>query len=156
MTVHHRRNEPASPDPSTLPDPSPAQDTESWELEDLITLEEASRCLPDSPHTSTLYRWAERGRRGVRLRCVSVGHKRYTTRQWLKDFLVCLDAARRSDSTELGVGQSEQAEPSNRRRHRRRRDLPLEASRTRETLERYGLDAPASLGGQNQDANEHD
>src|SRR5689334_18584354 len=43
-------------------------------------------------HVATLYRWTERGCRGVRLRYVQVGATRCTTREWLDEFFAELTA----------------------------------------------------------------
>jgi hypothetical protein len=60
--------------------------------EKLQTLTEAARLLPDRPHVSTLYRWAQRGVKGVRLETVVVGGRRYTSVEALQRFAQRLTA----------------------------------------------------------------
>lgn len=47
----------------------------------------ASHLLPGRPHISTLHRWRLRGVRGVRLQTCLVGGRRYTTSEWLAEFI---------------------------------------------------------------------
>jgi len=63
---------------------------------DLIPLKKLSKLLPrhgdDKPvHTNTLFRWALQGVRGVKLRSVLVGGKRYTTQAWVDEFVAALN-----------------------------------------------------------------
>ncbi len=56
----------------------------------LIALSKAARSCPPSGrsvHPHTLYRWHKYGRRGIRLECVMIGGKLYTTEDALFDFL---------------------------------------------------------------------
>lgn len=55
--------------------------------ESLMTLAEAARSLPHKPHVATLYRWMSRGVRGIRLRTILVGGRRYTSREALNEFI---------------------------------------------------------------------
>lgn len=105
------------------------------ELEDLIPLEDVCRKLPMHLHRSTIYRWAQKGRRGVRLRVVSVGSKRCTTESWLMEFFDAVEKARPNGNT-----------PSKRRRqprasHAKRhpRDISELAMQTELTLRQHGL-----------------
>ena len=59
-------------------------------IEELLSLAEASRLLPNRPHVSTLWRWCRRGVKGVRLQTVIVGGRRYTTAAFLSDFVAQL------------------------------------------------------------------
>ncbi|QDV75376.1 DUF1580 domain-containing protein [Botrimarina mediterranea] len=52
-----------------------------------LTLPAASATLPGRPHVATLHRWRTRGVRGVRLRTCLIGGRRYTTREWLREFI---------------------------------------------------------------------
>lgn len=54
--------------------------------ETLLSLPDAARHLPGQPHASTVFRWASRGVRGVRLETCLVGGRRYTSRQALQLF----------------------------------------------------------------------
>jgi hypothetical protein len=60
--------------------------------EEYLSLAAASRLLPSRPHLSTVWRWCLRGIRGVKLRTVIVGGRRYTTREYLNDFVAHLNA----------------------------------------------------------------
>ena len=55
--------------------------------EDLISLPEAARELPTNPHVSAIYRWCNRGIRGVRLESIKIGGKMFTSRQSLTRFI---------------------------------------------------------------------
>jgi hypothetical protein len=63
-----------------------------WDrLTERVPLAQAAAELPcrragKRTHVATLYRWTQRGCRGVRLRYVMVGVTRCTTRQWLNEF----------------------------------------------------------------------
>jgi hypothetical protein len=54
--------------------------------ESLLTLSKAAGVLPGQPHVSTLFRWATRGVRGVKLETCLLGGRRYTSRQALQRF----------------------------------------------------------------------
>jgi hypothetical protein len=67
--------------------------------DDLITLREAAALLPrrrgrKRPHFSTLWRWALRGVRGVKLETVSVGDTLCTSPAALEEFLRRVTEAR--------------------------------------------------------------
>lgn len=55
--------------------------------EELLTLTEAAKTLPDRPHCSTLLRWRTSGVNGVRLEAVKVGGRWFTSRQALRRFV---------------------------------------------------------------------
>lgn len=102
----------------------------SVKLSDLIPLEQVSRMLPRRTHRSTVFRWAQKGCRGVRLRVVSVGGVKCTTQQWLLAYFDALQ--QRRDSTA----------PTSRHDRCRRQSHPNGAPRlfrTREVLNRHGL-----------------
>jgi hypothetical protein len=61
--------------------------------ETLISLTEASKRLPGRPHVSTLWRWNERGVRGVRLETLVVAGRRYTSSEALERFVAATTAA---------------------------------------------------------------
>ncbi len=52
-----------------------------------LTLSQAAAALPGRPHLSTLHRWRLRGVRGIRLETCLIGGRRFTTDQWLRDFI---------------------------------------------------------------------
>jgi uncharacterized protein DUF1580 len=67
------------------------------ESEDVFTLTEATRQLPKlhsgkRPHVSTLFRWAERGIKGVRLETIRIGGRVCTSREALHRFFERLSA----------------------------------------------------------------
>jgi hypothetical protein len=72
-------------------------------VSELIPLQEASRLLPKSLHVATLYRWASRGVRGVRLRTLCVGRARCTTEQWLAEFFEQITP---TGNSSLGIASS--------------------------------------------------
>lgn len=144
MTAARRSDDESRDHNPTDPSPLPLRDLESWNVKELLTLEEAAKLLPGRPHASTLYRWAGRGSTGVRLRCVSAGHKRCTTHRWLKEFLVSVDEARRAKAGRGSLEEDAETSPLPRRRARTPRPAPARERRTSETLERFGLDVPAN------------
>lgn len=67
-------------------------------------------------HVSTLHRWSGRGIRGVRLKTVSIGGLRVTSKQALARFF---DALSNSESSSAPAGSSASAAPSMAARDRR-------------------------------------
>jgi len=61
--------------------------------EHMLTIAEAARELPGRPHISTLWRWVQRGCRGVRLETVLIGGIRYTSRESLQRMVEATTAA---------------------------------------------------------------
>ncbi|MEO1525808.1 MAG: DUF1580 domain-containing protein [Planctomycetota bacterium] len=55
--------------------------------EDVVSFAQAAKELPSNPNPSTLYRWASRGVRGVKLEVVRIGERQFTSRQALHRFL---------------------------------------------------------------------
>ena len=133
-----------------FPNPSPEdsddsavfrpQGVETWGLDDLITLDEAAKALPSRRHPSTVYRWADQGLRGVFLTCVSVGHQRYTTLDWLRNFLIAGEAAR-TKRTEEDLDLPSEPKQQQRRRRQPRARADNSDEQTRDTLRRHGLDS---------------
>ncbi|MBI1380789.1 MAG: DUF1580 domain-containing protein [Planctomycetaceae bacterium] len=62
-------------------------------LSDLVPLDDVCRLLPTRTHRSTVFRWAQKGRRGVRLRVVAVGGTKCTTEAWLMAFFAAVEVA---------------------------------------------------------------
>jgi hypothetical protein len=81
------------------------------EEEERISLTEAARQLNVSP--STVWRWAMRGVRGVKLETQVWGAKRYTTERALEEFREACTAA----------ANGEKSSPQSRTPHRRQRDI---------------------------------
>ena len=144
MTAAPRSDDESRDHNPTDPSPLPRPDLESWDVRELLTLEEAAQVLPGRRHPSTLYRWADRGSQGIRLRCVSAGHKRCTTHRWLKEFLVHVEQARRAKADEGRPEADVAPSPLPHRRAQNPRPGAARGRRTRETLERFGLDAPTN------------
>lgn len=55
--------------------------------EDVLSMSQAAKELPGRPHVSTLWRWANRGVRGVKLETVCIGDRIFTSRQSLTRFI---------------------------------------------------------------------
>ena len=138
MTIPSQYQDNTSNDNADDPIESHPRDLKTWSLDELITLEQAAKDLPGNRNVSTIYRWAESGSRGVYLTCVSVGHKRYTTHDWLKNFLLDCEAARQKEKQADLPFEPQVPYPSE-RRERTRPDHDEDAQ-TRETLHRHGLD----------------
>lgn len=78
---------------------TPAEDDRAPSIGELMTLSQAARRLPSRrggrpTHPSTLHRWAQFGRNGVRLKTLIVGDTRCTTEVWLLDFIKAVTAAK--------------------------------------------------------------
>lgn len=74
---------------------------------DYLSLSQAARKLPRHPHVSTLHRWRLSGVRGVKLRTCLVGGRRYTTAEWLEEFI---DATSAADGAQPATRPSRQRE----------------------------------------------
>jgi hypothetical protein len=55
--------------------------------ESLLAVTTVPAELPDRPHISTIWRWINRGCRGVRLETILIGGKRYTSLEALQRFV---------------------------------------------------------------------
>jgi hypothetical protein len=55
--------------------------------ESLIAIGKVPSQLPGRPHISTIWRWINRGCRGVRLETILIGGKRYTSLEALQRFV---------------------------------------------------------------------
>lgn len=53
---------------------------------DVLSLSEAAKVLPGKISTSTIWRWATTGQRGVRLDSLRIGGRIYTSRRALQSF----------------------------------------------------------------------
>ena len=51
-----------------------------------ISMAKAAQLIPGRPNASTVWRWANQGVRGVKLRSVRSGNKILTTPQWVEEF----------------------------------------------------------------------
>jgi hypothetical protein len=78
---------------------------------EFIPMKEIPKYVPGRPSVCTVWRWASRGCRGVRLKTWSVGNRRFTTREAIAEFI----ATRTADS-ELARPMDAPAEPMSRAR----------------------------------------
>lgn len=62
-------------------------------VEDLLSINEAAREAPGRPHIATVWRWINRGVRGIKLETVMIGGRRFTSREALEQFFARLTAA---------------------------------------------------------------
>ena len=56
--------------------------------ESLLPINQVPKALPEPPHVATVWRWIQRGVRGIKLETVLVGGKRYTSAEKLQAFVV--------------------------------------------------------------------
>ena len=62
--------------------------------EDTVTLTEATKIIPGRPCASTIWRWYQRGCRGIRLETSVIGGRRFTSREAITRFIESTTAAR--------------------------------------------------------------
>ena len=108
---------------------------EETELSDLIPLGEACKLLPGRPHRSTVFRWAQKGREGVRLKVVSVGKTRCTTERWLMEFFEAVQKAR-TEQEPIPDGRVNRKWGKKKRRRPREGQMKLQ---TQDVLRRHKL-----------------
>lgn len=77
-------------------------------VEEFLSLSEAAEALPGNPHKSTVWRWVLRGVRGIRLATIVRGGRRYTTRQFLADFISATTAAANGEPSRTGSPKQRQ------------------------------------------------
>ncbi len=63
------------------------------EYEKLIAIRDIPGEVPNRPHISTVWRWIQRGCRGIKLETVLVGGRRYASRESLTRFIEATTAA---------------------------------------------------------------
>jgi hypothetical protein len=75
--------------------------------EDLISIAQAAKSLPTRPSVRTVWRWIQKGCRGVKLETVAIGGRRYTSRQAIGRFIAerTTDEYRRPESSVQLSGQ---------------------------------------------------
>lgn len=61
--------------------------------ETLLSLTDAANTLPGRPNVTTVWRWRNRGVRGVRLETICLGGRRFTSREALSRFFAATTAA---------------------------------------------------------------
>jgi hypothetical protein len=59
----------------------------------ILSISEAAAFLPGRPHASTLFRWMQKGVKGIRLSFIVRGGRRYVSLRALEDFLSATTAA---------------------------------------------------------------
>jgi hypothetical protein len=69
--------------------------------EELHLLAKVGDLLPSRPHRSTGIRWADRGVRGSRLETVTIGGRRYTSREALARFIARLNGPRSANEPQV-------------------------------------------------------
>lgn len=94
------------------------------QTENLLSLTDAARALPAidgrRPHVSTLWRWAKKGVRGVRLEHVRLGHRICTSREALNRFAQRLAEV---DDQQSSTDRPRALVAKSRTEHQRQRDL---------------------------------
>jgi hypothetical protein len=76
-------------------------------IEELMSISEASRLLPNNPGPETIWRWRTKGIRGIRLQTVLIGGRRFVTRKAIEEFIERLTEAAEQRSTEQRQERSE-------------------------------------------------
>jgi len=59
--------------------------------EELVSFEDAAAYLPSQPHRATVWRWSQRGVRGVTLESVMVGGRRFTSIEAVDRFVAAMN-----------------------------------------------------------------
>ena len=62
------------------------------EVEDLIPFETCGQLIPGRPSRCTLFRWAFKGIRGVKLETLVCGHKRFVSKEAIARFVAAQNA----------------------------------------------------------------
>ena len=61
--------------------------------ERLLSLREVSASLSTRPHVCTVWRWVQKGVRGIRLQTTVIGGRRFTSAEKLAEFIAATTAA---------------------------------------------------------------
>jgi hypothetical protein len=85
----------------------------NFENEQLLSLADAAKELPNRPNVATLWRWRTKGIRGVRLETLLCGGRRMTSREALARFLEGVTAA--ADGPQNGSQSSLERDADQRR-----------------------------------------
>jgi len=78
-------------------------------IEQLVSFDDAADYLPSNPHRATVWRWSQRGVRGVRLESVLVGGKRFTSREAIDRFLAASNDEQKRPGLQPGPNVNEPA-----------------------------------------------
>ena len=60
----------------------------SGNQDEFVSMAQAAKLLPGRPSIVSLWRWRARGIAGVKLKFVNINAKPYTTRRWLREFIL--------------------------------------------------------------------
>jgi hypothetical protein len=63
------------------------------QTESLVSLTDAAKSLPNRPNLTTVWRWRNRGVRGIKLETILIGGRRMTSREALSRFFAATTAA---------------------------------------------------------------
>lgn len=77
-----------------------------------VPISAAPKHVPGRPHAATIFRWHQRGIKGVRLETYVVGGKRYTSKEALRRFIERTTEARDGAPVEQAPSRRRQAEIS--------------------------------------------
>jgi len=61
--------------------------------ETVLSLNQAAKAAPGRPHLATIWRWAQRGVKGVKLETIVVGGRRFTSSEAIERFIARTTAA---------------------------------------------------------------
>jgi hypothetical protein len=72
----------------------------------LFSLAEAASLLPGKLHVSTLHRWRLRGVRGIKLKTVMIGGRRFVAKSALEEFIAATTAAKEKEPSMSATASS--------------------------------------------------
>lgn len=84
------------------------------ESEELIPFEGCGQLIPGRPSRCTMFRWAFKGVRGVKLETLVCGHKRFTSKEAIARFVAAQNAPETPAPTITPSQRRRQAETANR------------------------------------------
>jgi len=73
--------------------------------EELVSFRKAADLFPSGPHPATVWRWSQRGVRGVRLESILVGGKRFTSREAIERFIAASNPNEKKAELQLDLSQ---------------------------------------------------
>jgi len=63
-------------------------------VQDVVPINRAAALFPgNQPHLATIWRWAQRGVRGIKLETVAIGGRRYVSPEAVERFIAATTAA---------------------------------------------------------------
>jgi len=60
-----------------------------------VSLRQATKIIPGNPSYPSIYRWAVKGRNGVRLETIIIGNKLHTTKSAIQKFFEAVTTSRK-------------------------------------------------------------